>query len=326
MDIRGKHLVLTGGASLIGSYIAEQLLAEGVGQITVADNFSLGSSQQLDHLAGDSRLQVVNCDVLRLDQLLKVMQGAEGVFHVAGYLTLPLSRDLYKGVDVNVRGTHNVLEASHFCGVKKVVLSSSVAVYGNPDGTIGESAPFNRTSVGYSPAAAIYGATKIINEHMAQIYSATYGLEHVALRYASVYGARQHGRAVNALLLTEPLEQIREGRRPVIHGDGSEVHDYVHVKDVANANVVAMKSAVGSGSFTIGTGVSTSCREVVDILLDLFDSSLEPEYSSAKRANSSAVSSSFDFDVSAAREVLGWTAKIGMREGLQDLKRWYESK
>ncbi|NYT23038.1 NAD-dependent epimerase/dehydratase family protein [Alcaligenaceae bacterium] len=324
MEIANGNFLITGGASLIGSYLAEQLLADGAAKVVIADNLSLGSLSQLAHLTSDPRLEIVYADILRIEKLLEYCRDIDGVFHVAGYLTLPLSKDLGHGIDVNVRGTLNVLETSRWSGVKKVVLSSSVAVYGNPDGETGEQAAFNRSSAGYSPAAAIYGATKIIGEHLAQLYTARHGLEHVNLRYASVYGARQHGRAVNALLLTNPIERLRANLPPQIAGDGSEAHDYIHVQDIARANLAAMASPVKAGSYTVGTGISSSLNDVVYTLLDLFGSSLKPEYTTEQREMTSAVSSNFRFDVSNAERDLGWKAQISLRDGLESLMRWYD--
>ncbi len=322
MQIAGARFVFTGGASLIGSHIAERLLAEDAGEVVSIDNLALGSEDQLSHLRADNRLQIVKGDVLRLDNLLERFQGADGVFHVAGYLTLPLSQDLSRGIEVNVRGTQNVLDACRWKGVKKVVLSSSVGVYGNPTGQILENSPFDRGGKGFSAAAAIYGATKIIGEHLAQLYTERYDVEHVSLRYASVYGIRQHERAINARLLFDPLDRIRKGMRPIIYGDGSEVHDYINAADVASANVAAMTANVRAGAYTIGTGRSVSVTEVVDTLLQLYNSPLKPEYSKEKRGLTSSVSSSFTFDVSAAKRDLNWQAQIDIKKGLQMLKDW----
>ncbi len=325
MQIAGARFVITGGASLIGSHIAERLLADGASEVISLDNLSLGSEGQLGHLRGDDRLKIVRGDILRLETLLERFQGAAGVFHVAGYLPVPLSQDLGRGIEVNVTGTQNVLEASRWAGVRKVVLSSSVGVYGNPSGEVSEDYPFNRGVKGFSAPAAIYAATKIIGEHLAQIYTDRYQVEHVSLRYSTVYGVRQHDRAINARLLFDPLERIRKGLRPIIYGDGSEVHDYINAVDVAGANIAAMTSDVRSGAYTIATGRSVSVKEIVDIALELYDSPLKPEYSTQGRGLTAAIASSLVFDVSAARRDLHWQAGIDVRAGLEMLKNWRDA-
>jgi UDP-glucose 4-epimerase len=324
VELNSGRFVVTGGASLIGSHIVEQLLQHEVGEIIILDNLSLGSEKQLSRLLVDNRVRFVHGDILRLDELLQHFQGVAGVFHVAGYLTLPMSQDLRRGIEVNVMGTQNVLDASRWAGVKRVILSSSVGVFGNSKGLVSENSPFVRDG-GFSPAAAIYGATKIIGEHLGQIYSERHGVDVLSLRYASVYGVRQHERGINARLLIDPLDRIRKGLRPVIRGDGSEVHDYVNALDVASANIAAMKAAVRSGNYTIGTGQAVSVREVVDILLELFGSSLEPEYSNEGRGLTSSVTSSLSFDVSGAKRDLDWQAKVDIKKGLALLKDWREA-
>ena len=319
MDITGKNFAITGGASQVGSHIAEILLKEGAARVVLLDNMSLATTNWLEHRE-DQRLQFVRTDILRLDKMLEHLEGIDGVFHAAGFLTLPLSRDIPQGIDVNVRGTQNVLEASRWCGVKKVVFSSSVAVFGNVNGEVSEDAPFDRSTRGYSSYAAIYGSTKIIGEHLSRIYAENFDMECVSLRYSTVYGDRQHERAVNTLLMTDPIESVRRGDRPTIYGDGSEVHDYVNVLDVASANLAAMRSSVKSGAYTVATGTAVSVNEIVDIVLELFGSDLKPQYVQAKRALTAAAPTDIRFDTSAAKMDLGWQAAISVHEGLRRLK------
>lgn len=319
MKIKGKAFAITGGASQIGTHIADLLLSEGATRVVAIDNMSLGSLRYVEAIV-DKRFEFARGDVLRLDQLLHQFKGIDGVFHAAGFLTMPLAKDLRHGIDVNVTGTLNVLDACHLAGVQKLVFSSSVAVFGNANGPVNEESPFDRSVRGYSSPAAVYGSTKIIGEHLARLYAERHGLETVSLRYASVYGPRQHGRAVNTLLLTDPIDQVRRGERPKIYGDGSEVHDYTHVLDIAAANIAGMESAVKSGAYTIATGNSVSVDKVVRIVLGLFGSKLEPEYLQEKRALTAAAPTDLSFDVSRARADLNWESSIDISKGLKLLK------
>jgi UDP-glucose 4-epimerase len=236
MKISGGRFLLTGGASLIGSHVAEQLLEAGAGEVALFDNYALGSPDIAAFLAQDKRVRVVRGDITRLHELLDALDGIDGVFALAGFLTLPLSQNPGLGLDVNVRGMFNIVEACRHRAVKKVVFSSSVATFGDPEADeVDETTPFRWHTA--PPALALYASSKIIGENLLRLYKQRYGLDYIALRYSTVYGERQHHRGVNALHIIESYERIKAGERPVIAGDGSEAHDYVYVGDVARANV-----------------------------------------------------------------------------------------
>ena len=204
-------------------------------------------------LLGDSRVKLVRGDILRINELYDAFEDCDGVFAIAGFLTLPLSQNPSLGLAVNVEGQVNIFEACRYRNVKKVVFSSSIAVYGDPaPGLIDESAPAQLGT--FQPATALYACTKLIGENLCRLYSAKHGIQGIALRYATVYGERQHYRGVNALYIMENYDRIMRGEPPVIPDDGSEVHDYVHVADVARANVMAMASDVTAESFTVASG------------------------------------------------------------------------
>ncbi len=199
MQISGGKFVITGGASLIGSHVADHLLGEGAGEVVLLDNFSLGTPETVAHLEGDARVMLLKGDILRINELYDAFAGAAGVFAIAGFLTLPLSQNPPLGLAVNVEGQVNTFEACRYAGVKKVVFSSSIAAYGEPegDGVIDEMSPANLAS--YQPGSMLYSCTKLIGEALCKLYSQTHGIDAVALRYSTVYGERQHYRGVNAL-------------------------------------------------------------------------------------------------------------------------------
>src|SRR5262249_23891057 len=143
MHIAGRRFVVTGGASLIGSHLAQQLLAAGAAAVIVFDNYALGSPEVAASLAQDRRVTAVRGDITRLPELLDALDQVDGVFALAGFLTLPLSQNPGLGLDVNVLGMYNIVEACRYRGVKKVVFASSVATYGNPEGDeVDETTPF----------------------------------------------------------------------------------------------------------------------------------------------------------------------------------------
>lgn len=321
MQIENGKFVITGGASLIGSHVADQLLAKGAAKVVLLDNFSLGTPAAVAHLEGDDRVDLVRGDILRVGELYDAFEGADGVFAIAGFLTLPLTQNPPLGLAVNVDGMVNVFEACRFAGVKKVVFSSSIAAIGEPGlEPITEESHSNLAA--FQAGTKLYACSKLIGEALCQLYGAKHGVDGVALRYATVYGERQHYRGVNALYIIENYDRITRGERPRITGDGSEVHDYVHVSDVARANVMAMTSDVSGEIFNIGSGVSTDLKRLVEILLEITGSELTPEYVEAGGAVRSTSGSTIDFRVEKAKELIGWVPQVGIEEGIRRLVEW----
>ena len=306
MQISGGKFVITGGASLIGSHVADALRAEGAGEVVLLDNFSLGTPETVAHLDGDARVRLIKGDILRINDLYDAFQGAGGVFAIAGFLTLPLSQNPPLGLAVNVEGMVNTFEACRYAGVGKLVFSSSIAAYGEPDGDtlLGEMSPANLAS--YQPGAMLYSCSKLIGEALCKLYSQKHGVDAVALRYSTVYGERQHYRGVNALHIIQNWDRIMRGEPPVLPGDGSEVHDYIHVADVARANVMAMASKLTGEVFNVVTGTETTVKRIAEILLELAASELEPRYADEAGAVKATSSASLRLSREKARRMLGW--------------------
>jgi UDP-glucose 4-epimerase len=325
MEISGGTFVITGGASLIGSHVADRLLADGATRVVLLDNFALGTPEAVAHLQWDHRVELVRGDILRISDLYNAFAGADGVFAIAGFLTLPLTQNPPLGLAVNVDGMVNVFETCRFAGVRKVVFSSSIAAIGEP-GPEPITEETHSNFAAFQAGTKLYAASKLIGEGLCQFYSAKYGVDGIALRYATVYGERQHYRGVNALYIIENYDRIMRGERPRIIGDGSEVHDYVHVADVARANVMAMASDVAGEIFNIGWGVSTNLVRLVEILREITGSELEPEYVEADGAVKSTSGSTIDFRIDKAKRMLGWEPEIGIEEGIRRLIEWREGR
>lgn len=322
MQIQGNKFVVTGGASLIGSHVADRLLAEGAGEVVLLDNFSLGTPETVSHLEGDKRVRLVKGDILRINDLYDAFLGASGVFAIAGFLTIPMSQNPPLGLAVNVEGQVNTFEACRYAGVKKVVFSSSIAAYGEPegDGVIDESAPANLAS--YQPGSMLYSCTKLIGEALCKLYSQKHGVDAIALRYATVYGERQHYRGVNALYIIQNWDKIVKGEAPVLPGDGSEVHDYIHVADVARANVMAMASDVTGEVLNCVTGVETTVKRIAEILLEIAGSDLQPVYADNAGAVKATSSASLKLSREKAKQLLGWEPEVSVEQGIRRLIEW----
>jgi UDP-glucose 4-epimerase len=189
-----------------------------------------------------------------------------------------------------------------------------------PRGLIDEKTPASLAT--FQPAAALYACTKLIGENLCKLYSARHGIQAIALRYSTVYGERQHYRGVNALYIMENYDRIKRGERPTIPDDGSEVHDYIHVGDVARANVMAMASDVTGESFNVVTGVATSLNRIVELLLQLTGSSLKPEYKAGGSQVRASVTSQLDISRTKIEKMLGWVPEVTMEEGIRRLLEW----
>ena len=325
--IRDGQFLIVGGASLVGSASAELLLREGACRVTILDSFYQGSREAIAHLAGDERLQLVEGDVLRLPHLLAAARGVDGVLHLAAVMSLTMDRDPWMGLNVNIMGTQNVIEACCASGVAKLVLASSTAAYGYGPGVVGdlkEGTPFH--SAGAPPAAILYGASKIVGEQLCRNAYLKRGLNYVALRYATVYGERQHYRAANALYIVETHDRVRQGLRPQVIGDGSETKHFVHVSDVARANLAALASDATDAVLNISGPAPITTLDIVRLVTELAGKALEPEHIAPDPAKVRLTSGGpWHLDHAAAERVIGWRPEVDMREGIRRLIAWRES-
>jgi UDP-glucose 4-epimerase len=324
--IRGGRFLIVGGASLVGSATAELLLEQGAGEVAILDNFYQGSREAIRHIEGDARLRLVEADVLRLPQLLTAARGIDGVVHLAAVMSLTMDRDPWMGLDVNIRGTQNVIEACCVGGAKKLVLASSTAAYGYGPGIVGdlvESTPFH--SAGAPPAAILYGASKIIGEQLCRDAHRKRGLHYVALRYATVYGERQHYRAANALYIIETHDRVNRGQPPQVIGDGSETKHFVHVRDVARANAAALSADATDLAVNISGPAPVTTLELVRLVTELAGRDLEPEHIEPDPSKVRLTSGgAWRLDHAAAERLLGWRPEVDMREGIRRLIEWRE--
>jgi UDP-glucose 4-epimerase len=313
-SLRDARILLVGGAGLIGSHLTERLLAEDPAEILIYDNFFRGSMDNLEVAIADPRVRIhdMKGDVMQHDVLRHATEGRDVVFHLA-------SLGLLHGVqfpratwEVGVMGTLNVAEACVAEGVERLVSSSSASVYGDAQVVpMVEEHPYANTT--------LYGAAKIAGEHLLRAYHHSHGLDYVALRYFNVYGERQDYQGAYMQLVMKVLDRIDQGLAPVINGDGSQCYDFVHVSDIAEANVRAALSDATDDFYNVCTGIGTSLREVVELLLELTGrQDLGIEFGPARPG---FVSHRIGSPAKAAEE-LGFSARVELREGLARLIEW----
>jgi UDP-glucose 4-epimerase len=314
MDIKGKKVVVIGGAGLIGSHTVDHLTREDVKEIVVYDNFVRGRQENLQDALKDPRVKIfdVGGDVLQTDILEAAMDKADGVFHFAALWLLQCHEFPRSAFDVNVRGTFNVMEACVKKGVKRLVYSSSASVYGDAlREPMDEDHPFNNKN--------FYGATKIAGEAMLRSFHHRYGLDFVGLRYMNVYGPRQDYHGAYIAVIMKMLDAIDRGESPTILGDGSEAFDFVAVEDCASANVCAMKATASDAFYNVGTGKRTSLKELAELLIQLTGCQQPIRY--APRSQATLVRNRIGDPRKATAEI-GFTASLDLRQGLQRLIEW----
>src|SRR5690606_6034483 len=233
----------------------------------------------------------------------------------------------WQAVDVNVRGAQNMLEACRANRVRKLVFASSNAVYGYGAGIAGalvENGPFH--SAGAPPAAILYGASKIMGEQLCRQYFQKFGLDYVVLRYSTVYGERQHYRAANSLYIMDTYDRVRKGERPVLPGDGTDTKHFVHVSDVARANVAAFESAATDIAVNVSGPAPITTGELVRLVLDYCGSDLEPEVRPDPPGTVRLTSGgAFHIPHDLAGQLIGWQPRVAMREGVARLLAWREA-
>jgi UDP-glucose 4-epimerase len=298
MRLAGERFLVTGGSGFIGSHVVDALVQEGVEEIGVFD--AQPREQNLEAALGSGLVRLVKGDITDPEAVRRAVEGAKGVFHLA---VLPLAgclEDPRLCLDVNVAGTFNVLEAAQQAGVEKVVFSSASSVYGDTPETMDESHPLD--------ARTMYGATKIAGEYFLRAFEDMYGLEYVVLRYMNIYGPRQAGGLVASV-----LRRILAGEPPTISGDGSQSFDFLHVVDVARANVAAMASDVSGQAFNVGSGGEVTVKEVVELLLRLTGSDVSPTYDRESRVLMTRRVGSNE----KALRLLDWKPTFDLERGLQ---------
>ena len=311
MDLNGKRIMLIGGAGLVGSHIVDQLIDQPVAEIVVYDNFVRGTRDNLNDAMRSPKVKVVDASMTDRERLKKEIAGVDGVFLLASLWLGECVNDPRSAWEVNTLGTWNVVEACRDAGVKRIVYSSSASVYGNALVTpMTEDHPFNNRTT--------YGATKIANEQMLRAIYEQHKLPYIGMRYMNIYGPRMDYEGTYVSVIMKVLDKIFAGERPVVFGDGSQVYDFIHVSDIARANILGMKADCADENFNIGMGLGTSINELVTMLLELTGSSLTIDY----RPQAQSFVTHRIGSVDKAQRLLGFTATIPLREGLQSVVDW----
>ena len=306
----GRYLV-TGGAGFIGSHLVEELLKRGE-QVRVLDNFSTGKRKNLEPFL-DS-IQLIEGDLRSQHTVREAVSGVECIFHEGALPSVPRSvQDPITSDQVNVGGTLNILDAAREEGAKRVVFASSSSVYG-----ANEEVP-KREDMIPEPVSP-YAVTKLSGEKYCHVFSHTYGLETVSLRYFNVFGPRMDPNSAYAAFISAFVVGMLEGRPLVVHGDGRNSRDFTHITNVVEANMRAVEAEGVSGeAFNVGCGESMSLNEVIDHLRELTGRQGEITYGPPRPGDVLCSQA----DISLARDRLGYKPLVPVREGLERAVLWY---
>jgi UDP-glucose 4-epimerase len=299
-------VLVTGGAGFIGSHIVDHLINRG-DQVVVVDNISTGKEEQIHPEASFYRVDLTS------PQLLEVFEKEkpEVVIHQAAQIDVQTSvLDPITDANINIIGTIHLLEASRKTGVRKVIYASSAAIYGNPAYLpIDEQHPIQPLSG--------YGVSKYTPEHYLSVYHSLYGLEYTILRYANVYGLRQEPHGEGGVISIF-INKVITDQTMRIFGDGEQTRDYIYVEDVARANLAA--TTHGNGEvLNIGTGVSTSLNEIIEMFNTITGKKIPVEYGPERPGD---IKHSY-FNNEKARSVLAWEPQVTLLEGLRQTYEYY---
>ncbi|SNY66175.1 NAD-dependent epimerase/dehydratase family protein [Paractinoplanes atraurantiacus] len=316
VQIEGARALVTGGAGTIGSHVVDELVRGGAAEIVVLDNFVRGRRDNLAWALENGPVELIEGDIRDVALVHNVTEGKDLVFHLAAIRITQCAEEPRLANEVLVDGTFNVVEAAAEKGVKKLIASSSASVYG-----LAEEFPTTERHHPYNNDT-FYGAAKAFNEATLRSFHAMKGLDYVALRYFNVYGPRMDIHGLYTEVLIRWMERIDAGNPPLILGDGLATMDFVHVADIARANILAARADVTDEVFNIASATETSLRDLAAALSEVMKSDLEPEFGPARAVNGVTRRLA---DTSAATEKLGFTAELSLHDGLQGLVDWWRS-
>ena len=315
-QLTGANVLVTGGAGTIGSTLVDQLLAGGVAYVDVLDNLVRGRRANLADAFATGRVQLVEGDLRDRDLVHDLSVGKDIICHQAAIRITQCAEDPRLALEVLVDGTFNVVEAAVDAGADKLVLASSASAYG-----LADEFPTNERHHHHNNDT-IYGAAKSFNQGLLRSFRAMRGLNYVALLPFNVYGPRMDVHGVYTEVLVRWMERIAAGQPPLIFGDGLQTMDFVYTEDIARANVLAIGSDVVEGSYNVASGVETSLLDLARALLRAMDSDLDVEHGEARPVNGVTRRLA---DTSAATRDFGFTAEVGLEDGLRRLVAWWSA-
>jgi UDP-N-acetylglucosamine/UDP-N-acetylgalactosamine 4-epimerase len=321
IELTGKKILVTGGAGFIGSNLCEALLEKG-NKVVCLDNFATGTIENLEQLLKDTNFTLIEGDITKLEDCLRATKDVDYVLHQAALGSVPRSiKDPITSNDVNVSGFLNMLVAARDNGVKRFVYAASSSTYGDS-----ESMPKVEDVIG-KPLSP-YAITKYVNELYADIFSKTYGLETIGLRYFNVFGRKQDPNGAYAAVIPKFVSQLMKGESPVINGDGNYSRDFTYIDNVIQANLLSLvttnEKAINT-VYNVAYGDRNTLNDLMTYLkeyLSEFDSEVEGVeiIYGPNRAGDIPHSHA---SVQKAKELLNYNPQFSLQKGLKEAVKWY---
>ena len=315
--VKNSTILVTGGAGFIGSYVIEELIPLQPKKIIIIDNFIRGSRENMKSFINNPVIELHEADIRDTDKLEQCIEGCDYIFHMAALRINACAANPGDGFDVMLKSTFEIAQLAVKHKIKKVIYSSSASVYG-----LAQHFPTPETDNPYNNQT-FYGAAKMWGEQLFRSFKFMYGLDYVALRYFNAYGPRMDTDGKYTEVMIKWLDCIRDGRNPLIYGDGSTTMDFVYVRDIAKANIAALQADVTDEAFNIGNGEETSLKQLLAVLLKVNDSNLTPEH---REENSINPVSRRLADISKAKQLLNFTPTVSLEQGMKELTKWYFDK
>jgi len=304
-----KKIVVTGGAGFIGSHIVEYWSKQNA-EVVVLDNLRSGFEK---NIASCDNVKFVKGSITDKDTVFSVLENADYVHHLAAMISVPESvENPFECVSINVNGLLNVLEACVKHKVKKIVHSSSAAVYGDN--------PVSPKLVSMNPAPkSPYGITKLDGEYYLQSYLENFGLQTISLRYFNVFGPRQDPKSQYAAAIPIFVNNALQNKEIIVYGDGEQTRDFIFVKDVVAVNVLAVTSETATGSFNVACGSAISINQLVKLVLELTESKSMVTYQKERAGDIKHSLASID----ETKKVIGFQPKHDLMEGLKETIQYF---
>ncbi|WP_245295322.1 SDR family NAD(P)-dependent oxidoreductase [Manganibacter manganicus] len=315
--LRGKRVLVTGGAGFIGSHIVDQLVAAQCEKIVVIDNMVRGRRANLSSAMMSGRVEIVEGDIRDRALMERLVTGTDTVFHQAALRITHCAAEPDEAMAVMVNATYDLLRLCVQARVRKIVMASSASIYG-----MAEDFPTDEQHHPYANRT-LYGAAKSFGEGLLRSFNDMYGLDYVALRYFNVYGPRMdiHGRYTEVMVRW--MQRIEAGEPPLIFGDGLQTMDLIHVTDIARANILAASALVTDMVFNVGTGTETSLLDLSQVFAAAMGRpKLRPVHMPERAVNPVPRRLAA---TGAAQRMLGFSPIVGPKEGIADLVAWWRS-
>jgi UDP-glucose 4-epimerase len=316
--LKGKRVLVTGGAGFVGSHIVDLLVDAGCAEIVVVDNMVRGRPENLaSAMSAPGKIEVVDGDIRNTQLMADLIDGTDTVFHQAALRITHCAAEPRAALDVMINATFDLVEQCQKAGVRKIVMASSASVYGMAEAfpTTERHHPYNNRT--------LYGAAKTFGEGLLRSFNDMYGTNYVCLRYFNVYGPRMdiHGRYTEVLVRW--MERLEAGEPPLIFGDGQQTMDMLHVRDVARANILAAISPASDVALNVGSGTETSLLAVARHLGDVMDRpDIEPVHLEERAVNPVPRRLA---DTNLARSVIGFETTVALQDGLSELVDWWRA-